>query len=102
MIELIVIEESQGGAITLSKVMVNPRHVVSIQETQASKQFKNKLMNDELDLRTIDPQYKLNKRINFSEVKMYPTTGHDTFIVVGTPYMIMEKMNKQSRQLLKG
>tara|TARA_Y100001938_G_C7800425_1_gene286840 strand:+ start:368 stop:532 length:165 start_codon:yes stop_codon:yes gene_type:complete len=44
----------------------------------------------------------LNEGVIFSKVKMNPVTGYDEFIAVGSPSMIMEKANKNTKQLLKG
>jgi hypothetical protein len=33
---------------------------------------------------------------------MNPVTGYDEFVVVGSPKMIMEKANRNTKQLLKG
>ena len=44
----------------------------------------------------------LNEGVTFSKVKMNPATGYDEFVVVGSPTMIMEKANRNKKQLLKG
>lgn len=44
----------------------------------------------------------LEKSVTFSRVKMNPVTGYDEFVVVGSPSMIMEKANRNTKQLLKG
>jgi hypothetical protein len=44
----------------------------------------------------------LDKNVTFSKVKMNPSTGYTDFIVVGSPSSIMEKMNRNTKQLLKG
>jgi hypothetical protein len=44
----------------------------------------------------------LDSKVTFSKVKMSPITGYDEFIVVGSPSTIMEKMNRNTKQLLKG
>lgn len=44
----------------------------------------------------------LNEGVTFSKVRMNPATGYDEFVVVGSPSMIMEKTNKNTKQLLKG
>jgi hypothetical protein len=44
----------------------------------------------------------LNENVTFSKVRMNPVTGYDEFVVVGSPKMIMEKANRNTKQLLKG
>lgn len=91
MIELITISHvSQTWY--LNKVIVNPNHIVTITEAHEH----NKL------LREGKIELSLNSEVTFSRVKMNPITGYDEFIVVGSPSMIMEKTNKNTKQLLKG
>ena len=91
MIELITISQA-NQMWYLNKVYVNPNHVVMVTGAEA---FDNMLKEGRIDL-------ALDKNISFSEVKMNPITGYDRFIVVGSPHVIMEKMNKNTKQLLKG
>ena len=91
MIELITISQA-NQMWYLNKVYVNPNHVVMITNAET---FDNMLKEGKIDL-------ALDKNISFSEVKMNPVTGYDKFIVVGSPSVIMEKMNKNTKQLLKG
>ena len=91
MIELITIFQANQNWY-LNKVFVNSNHVVTI--TEAADH--NKLLREgKIDL-------ALDSSISFSKVKMNPITGYDEFIVVGSPKVIMEKMNKNTKQLLKG
>lgn len=91
MIELITITQIRQTWF-LNKIVVNPNHVVSIVEAHEH----NKLLKEgKIDL-------SLNEGVTFSKVKMSPSTGYDEFIVVGSPSMIMEKANKNTKQLLKG
>ena len=91
MIELITISQA-NQMWYLNKVYVNPNHVVMVTGAEA---FDKMLKEGRIDL-------ALDKNISFSEVKMNPITGYDKFIVVGSPRVIMEKMNKNTKQLLKG
>ena len=91
MIELITIFQA-NQTWYLNKVYINPSHVVMVSKAES---FDKMLREGVIDL-------SLDKNVSFSEVKMNPITGYDKFIVVGSPYMIMEKINKDNRQLLKG
>ena len=76
----------------LNKVFVNSNHVVTI--TEATEHILM-LREGKIDL-------ALDNNVSFSKVKMNPITGYDEFIVVGSPRAIMEKVNKTTKQLLKG
>ena len=91
MIELITISHA-NQTWYLNKVIINPSHIVTI--TEATDHIKM-LREGRIDL-------SLNEGVTFSKVKMNPVTGYDEFIVVGSPSMIMEKANKNTKQLLKG
>ena len=91
MIELITIFQTNQNWY-LNRVVVNPSHIVTITEAREHNQL---LKEGKIGL-------SLDKNITFSKVKMSPTTGYDEFIVVGSPSMVMEKANKNNKQLLKG
>ncbi len=91
MIELITIFQANQNWY-LNKVFVNSNHVVTISE---ALDYNRLLKEGKIDL-------ALDSSISFSKVKMNPVTGFDEFIVVGSPKVIMEKMNKNTKQLLKG
>ena len=91
MIELITITQTRE-IWYLNKVIINPSHIVTI--TEASE-HNRMLKEGRIDL-------SLNEGVTFSKVKMNPITGFDEFVVVGSPTMIMEKANRNTKQLLKG
>ena len=91
MIELITIFQANQSWY-LNKVFVNPNHIVTITD---SPEYNLMLIEGKINL-------SLSDGVVFSKVKMNPSTGYDEFIVVGTPSSIMEKMNKNTKQLLKG
>lgn len=91
MIELITIFQANQNWY-LNKVFVNSNHVITISEAADHNRL---LKEGKIDL-------SLDSNVTFSKVKMNPTTGFDEFIVVGSPKVIMEKMNRNRRQLLKG
>ena len=91
MIELITIFHANQNWY-LNKVFVNPNHMVSVSD---AVDYNKLLKEGKIDL-------AFDRNVSFSKVKMNPTTGYDEFIVVGTPSSIMEKMNKNTKQLLKG
>ncbi len=91
MIELITIFQANHNWY-LNKVIVNPSHIVTI--TEATEHIRM-LKEGRIDL-------SFNEGVTFSKVKMNPATGYDEFVVVGSPSMIMEKANKNTKQLLKG
>ena len=91
MIELITIFKT-GENWYLNKVIVNSKHIAIVVE---SKEHDKLLREGKIDL-------PLDTNINFSKVKMAITSGYDEFTVIGSPTVIMEKMNKNTKQLLKG
>ena len=91
MIELITISHV-NQTWYLNKVIVNPNHIVTI--TEATEHIKM-LREGKIDL-------SFNEGVTFSKVKMNPATGYGEFVVVGSPSTIMEKTNKNIKQLLKG
>jgi hypothetical protein len=91
MIELITITKIRETWY-LNKVIVNPNHFVTITE---SHEHNKMLREGKIEL-------SLNEGVTFSKVKMNPVTGYDEFIVIGSPTMIMEKANRNTKQLLKG
>ena len=91
MIELITISQVRETWY-LNKVIVNPNHIVTITE---APEHISMLKEGKIDL-------NLNEGVTFSKVRMNPVTGYDEFVVVGSPTMIMEKANKNTKQLLKG
>ena len=91
MIELITISHA-NKTWYLNKVVVNPNHIVTI--TEASEHVRM-LKEGKINL-------SLNEGVTFSKIKMNPATGYDEFIAIGSPSMIMEKANKNTKQLLKG
>ena len=91
MIELITISHV-GQTWYLNKVIVNPNHIVTITE---ANEYNKLLREGKIDL-------SFNESVVFSKVKLNPATGYDDFVVVGSPRMIMEKANKNTKQLLKG
>ena len=91
MIELVTINKIKETWY-LSKVIVNPVHMVSITD---SIEHNNLLSEGKIEL-------PLDSNIRFTKVRMNPVTGYEEFIVVGSPYSIMEKVNKTTKQLLKG
>ena len=91
MIELITISKA-GETWYLNKVVVNSQHIAMVVESRDH----NKLLREgAIDL-ALDPH------IQFSKVRMAATSGFDEFIAVGSPSTIMEKMNRNTKQLLKG
>jgi len=91
MIELITISHvSQNWY--LNKVIINPNHIVTITD---SPEHNLMLVEGKIGL-------SLRDGVTFSKVKMDPRTGYDEFIVVGSPSSIMEKTNRNTKQLLKG
>ena len=91
MIELITISRT-GQIWYLNKIIVNSQHIAIVVE---SKEYGNMLREGKIDL-------PLDKQVQFSKVKMVVASGYDEFIVVGSPSVIMEKMNRNTKQLLKG
>ena len=91
MIELITISKV-GETWYLNKVILNPQHIAMVVESRDH----NRLLNEgKIDL-DLDPQ------VQFSKVKMAATSGFDELVAIGSPSTIMEKMNRNTKQLLKG
>jgi hypothetical protein len=91
MIELITIFKANQNWY-LNKVIINTDHIITITE---SDDYNNLHREGKIDL-------ALDSKVTFSKVKMSPITGYDEFIVVGSPSTIIEKMNRNTKQLLKG
>mgnify|MGYP005656100337 FL=1 len=91
MIELITISKA-GETWYLNKVIVNSQHIAMVVESRDH----NRLLNEgKIDL-ALDP------KVQFSKVRMAATSGFDELIAVASPSTIMEKMNRNTKQLLKG
>jgi hypothetical protein len=91
MIELVTISHV-GQNWYLNKIIINPKHISMVIESQDHKRF---LSEGKIDL-PLDPQ------VTFSKVKMAALSGFEELIAVGSPASIMEKINKNTKQLLKG
>ncbi len=91
MIELITISKA-GQTWYLNRVIINPQHVATITESREHNQI---LSEGQFNL-------GLDSNVQFSKVKMVASSGFDELIAVGSPSMIMEKMNRNTKQLLKG
>jgi len=91
MIELITISKA-GETWYLNKVVINPQHVATITESREHSQILS------------EGQYSLglDPSVQFSKIKMVASSGFDELIAVGSPSIIMEKMNRNTKQLLKG
>ena len=91
MIELITISKA-GENWYLNKVVINSQHIAMVVE---SKDHNRLLREGKINL-DLDPQ------VQFSKVRMVATSGFDELIAIGSPVVIMEKMNRNTKQLLKG
>ena len=91
MLELITISNI-GGSWYLNKAIVNPQHIALV---LPSNEHNDLMMEGKINL-GLDPQ------VTFSKVKMAAISGFTELIVVGSPYMILEKIGKNTKQLLKG
>jgi len=91
MIELITISKT-GEQWYLNKVVVNSQHIAMVVE---SNEHNSLLREGKIDL-------ALDSHVQFSKVKMVVASGFDEFIAIGSPSVIMEKMNRNTKQLLKG
>ena len=91
MIELITISNA-GGNWYLNKVVINPKHISSVVESQEH----NRLVKEG------KMQLGFNDHVQFSKVSMAITSGFSEFVVVGSPTSILEKIGKTTKQVLKG
>jgi len=91
MIELITISKT-GEQWYLNKVIVNPQHIALVIE---SLEYGRLLKEGKIDI-------GLDNNVQFSTIRMASASGFDDFIAVGSPGTIMEKMNRNTKQLLKG
>tara|TARA_A100001391_G_scaffold120134_1_gene81788 strand:- start:270 stop:491 length:222 start_codon:yes stop_codon:yes gene_type:complete len=73
-------------------VIVNPEHISLVEEAE---QMNSLLKEGKIDI-------GLNEHVRFSKVSMLSTSGFDSFVVIGTPNQILEKLNRQGKSLLKG
>ena len=76
----------------LNKVVVNREHIASVEE---AREHNRLLSEGKINLGLADG-------VRFSRVKMALTSGFNEFIVVGSPDTILEKLNRNTKQLLKG
>ena len=91
MLELITISNI-GSTWYLNKAIINPNHIVMVTE---SVEHNGLLKEGKINL-------GLDSGVVFSSVKMAAISGFTELIVVGSPSYIMEKINKNTKQLLKG
>ena len=91
MIELITISKTAGNWY-LNKVIINSQHIAMVVD---SNEHNTLLREGKIDL-------ALDSNIQFSKIKMAVVSGFDEFIAIGSPSVIMEKMNRNAKQLLKG
>lgn len=91
MLELVTISKV-GSMWYLNKAIINPNHIVMVTE---SMEHDGLLKENKINL-GLDPQ------VTFSKVKMVAISGFTELIVVGSPSYIMEKINRNTKQLLKG
>ena len=91
MLELVTISNT-GSEWYLNKAIINPNHIVMVTE---SREHNSLLKEGKIEL-------GFNPNISFSKVQMAAISGFSELIVVGSPSSIMEKINKNKKQLLKG
>jgi len=91
MIELVTIMKASGNWY-LSKVIVNPQHIVMVAE---SREHNRLLSEGKIGL-------GLNTHVEFSKVQMAIASGFNEFIAIGSPSSIIEKLSRNKKQLLKG
>ena len=91
MLELVTIT-NVGSEWFLNKAIINPNHIVMVTESIEH----NSLLNEgKIEL-------GFNSSVSFSKIQMAAISGFNELIVVGSPSSIMEKVNKNKKQLLKG
>jgi len=91
MIELITISNA-GGNWYLNKVVINPQHIATVAESQEHNRL---LKEGKINL-------GFGEQVKFSKVQMAITSGFSEFIAVGSPTSIIEKLGRETKQLLKG
>ena len=91
MIELITISTT-GQTWYLNKTIVNPNHIVLVTDDPKH----NKMLKEgKIDL-------GFDSGVSFSKIQMAAASGFNQLIAVGSPSSIMEKINKNTKKLLKG
>ena len=91
MLELVIIS-NVGSEWYLNKAIINPDHIVMVTE---SIEHNSLLKEGKIEL-------GFNSNVQFCKVQMASVSGFTELIVVGSPSSIMEKINKNKKQLLKG
>ena len=91
MLELVTIS-NVGSEWYLNKAIINPDHIVMVTE---SIEHNSLLKEGKIEL-------GFNSNVQFCKVQMASVSGFTELIVVGSPSSIMEKINKNKKQLLKG
>ena len=90
LVELVEVKRRINGSYSISKILLNPRHIVYIQEDNE--------MNQLLSEGKID--FGLDKSVTFSKVKINERDFSHSITVVGTPRSIQDKLSK--KQILRG
>ena len=91
MIELVNITKA-GQTWFLNKVVVNPNHISVVCEADDVNEL---LKEGKINM-------GLNEHVTFSRITMSSQSGFEELIVVGSPTQLLEKMKRNSKQLLKG
>ena len=90
LIELVEVKKSLNGSYNVSKILLNPRHIVYIQEDFEMSQL---LAEGKINL-------GFNKGVAFSKIKVNEKHRPLTITVVGSPEDIQSRLSK--RQVLRG
>ena len=91
MLELITIS-NVNSEWYLTKSIINPNHIIMVTD---STEHNPLLKEGKINL-------GFNSIVTFSKIQLAMASGFSELIVVGSPSSIMEKINKNKKQLLKG
>tara|TARA_Y100001963_G_C6409131_1_gene277611 strand:+ start:212 stop:487 length:276 start_codon:yes stop_codon:yes gene_type:complete len=90
LVELVEVKRRFNGSYNVAKILLNPRHIIYIQEDTE--------MNQLLSEGKID--FGLDKSITFSKVKLNEFEHTQVITVIGSPNDIQSKLSK--KQILRG
>jgi hypothetical protein len=90
LIELVSLKRNNNGSYGISKILLNPRHIVSITE---DIEVGNLLSEGKIDI-------GIHRNAEFSRVRMNYNGDNSEITVFGTPDQVQSKISK--KQILRG
>ncbi len=92
LVKFVSLEQSMNGEYTLNEIMINPKHIIYIQEEPT---FKRKLREGKLPLGLVS-------EAQFTSITVTDTPYNKKIVVVGHANEIEAKIFQKSKRLLRG